>query len=159
MSRDSDVGKYMTSYLASLHLMEDEASQFKRNQDNLALSRDERLDAAEGLIDITFQIKLFKGAHEAYLLTISPGVGAPSAEVLKRTMQLSTGLAKEIANAKTTAAIIATVTNVVDAWTKFSGGPVEGGAGAGQAAPGQAAATTTLALSNSKAWASRVDVA
>lgn len=112
---------YILNYFSALDSAKRGKSVAEAQAWDKSLPESEQAAAAAAALDLMDEIARLKSAHEAFMATFT-NINPPSPEIVARAVQLSTGLAQDIAQSKQAVAILEIVKTFVDGWAKLSQG-------------------------------------
>lgn len=121
MAEPNPAETYILSYFSALDAARRGKSAAEAQAGDKSLPESEQASAAAAALDLLDEIARLKSAHEAFMATFT-NINPPSPDVVARAVQLSTGLARDIAQNKQAVAILEIVTKFVDGWAKLSRG-------------------------------------
>jgi hypothetical protein len=137
------VSSYVLNYLNALKAMDRAKAKLEKMANDISLSEPDRAAAGSAFLDMSEKTGRLKAAHAAFMAAHQPGVNPPSNAVVAKSGQLADALAKVIAKAKESSAILDAVTQFVTDWSQLAGQPA-----AAAAAPQGASTADWLAAHN-----------
>lgn len=120
MPNTLDRSAYLLSFRTAERALVAEQAYYRSIADDYTLSPAERAQAIAVGSQIESKLALLRAQLDLYLAMYgSEGVPEPSQEMLKESVELAKGLAKELKEATTAVAVLSAIAGFMDVWKKL----------------------------------------